>query len=1364
MAKFERFNVDVEGGKNNSARWNIWLRRFDLYIEANEIVGDRKKIANLLTEAGSSIEEIYEAIRNQAVLKKDETYADISKLISDHFAPQKNLNMCKLKFRDTNQLMGENIDSYYVRLKTAAVACEFTKPDDEILLQLIQGCNDKRVKIKASQEVITLENLLKFIHSLEYSSESNTAPSYRKEQGGCKIESVFQVERTSKSNQANKFGKRASSRKCFNCGYDFPHVGECRAKGKTCGTCGKIGHFEKFCYGKNKATKTKNFTHGKRMFQLDNDKTCNKDKPTEHKNEDITQIQESYSIFSISNNNIACPRIKVNILGSTIEVGIDTQASINAITKETFNQMSIKPNLLKDNSIVYSFDGKQPLKSIGKFNTLVYANDKSIDAEFIVFDGVRDNLLSYTTSVDLQLIKLTYALNNKEDTFHKSIVEKYPDLFSGKIGRLKDYKLKIHINKDIKPIIQKERKIPFHLKERIEKAIDKMIKDDIIEPVNGEATPHVSCFVAVPKPSNVNEVRITLDAKLINRAIERERHNMPTVDELKAELNGAKFLSKLDFNGGYHQIEIEEESRYITVFRTPKGLMRYKRLVMGISCASEMFQRAIEHSLNGIQGQKNLIDDCFIWGDSEETHDANLNATLTRIQEKGLTLNPEKCVFKQTELEFFGMKFSKEGIAITDEKIKALKEAKLPDTQSELRSFLGFANFCSDSIPELAINAKLLWKMTHNNKPKKLIWTEDSKGKFEMVKNTILTTALSYFNKKWETVLEVDAGPEGAGAVLYQVEPDKPDSKHIVCFWSQAFSEVEQRYSQVEKEALGVVLACEKFRIYLVGKKFLLYTDNKAVELIYKNPKSNPPARIRRFNLRLMDLEFDIKHKPGKDNMADYLSRNPLEKSITNRETYLAEQFLYFVGEHNTPRAIKVDELMEATKNDQTFKRLIVAIQTNIFPNDPSLRAYRKIKDELSVYQNKLILRGSRIVVPEVLRPNIVKIAHEGHLGIVKTKQLIRERVWFPGIDSMVENEIKQCVPCQLVNDGGFRREPLRMSKFPTNAWEKLQIDFHSLPNGSELMCIIDLCSSFPIVVDVPSTAHHHILPKLDTIFDLMGFPEEIRTDNGPPFQGHHFESFCKNFGIKHIKSTPEWPEANGKVENFNKNMRKLIQKSFIGNADWKSDLNSFLRAYRNAPQCSSGVPPAEMIFVHSNSSKLPLKIGDNRTKSEIYNIAKANDNNSKASMKSYADKKRKTIEHSFEIGDKVLVNQLYNKKVFNKIKSKAANEVFEIKKIKGPMITVFSNNREFTRNVFLFKKAPSTLEANAIDDNLFLNSTPNAEVEEHIENIEQAHEEIAESAILEQPRRTSARVKIPIDRFIAEPACGLRNRQPDRR
>ena len=1374
MSKFEKFEVDVEGGKINSTRWQIWLRRFDLFIEANGVTGDRKMIATLLNEAGSGVEEIYEAIRDTTVAKADEKYADIAKLITNHFAPQKNLNMSKLKFRETCQYQGENVDSYYVRLKTAAVQCEFgTSNNDEILLQLIQGSIDKRVKLKASQETVTLDNLLKYIRSLEFSSEVSVS-SYKKEQGSCKVESICKLESRNVVD-FNRIKQASTNKLCFRCGREFPHKGKCRALDQKCNKCGKLGHFAKCCKGgvdnKPKFTKHKFDNTAKRSYQIQTIKSSNADENINMKvnDENVTEIRsESYNLFSISNGDLACPRIMIDILGSTIEAGIDTQASINAISKQTFDKMTIKPELKFDNTIVYSFDGKKPMKSLGKFISIVKANRKAVKAEFLVFDDVRDNLLSYQTSRDLELVKLTFALESKEDVFHKNVVAKFPDLFSGKIGRLKDYKLKFHINKDIKPIIQKERKIPFHLKEAIEKAIDDMIVDDIIEPVSGEATPHVSCFVAVPKPSNPKEVRITLDAKIINKSIERERHNMPTLDELKAKLNGAKYISKIDFKGGYHQIEIDEESRYITVFRTPKGLMRYKRLVQGISCSSEMFQNAVEKILNGLNGVMNLIDDGFIWGSTEEEHDENLYAVLQRLQDKGLTLNPEKCVLKQKELEFFGMKFSSEGISITDEKVKALKEAKLPITQSELRSFLGFANFCSDSIPELAINARLLWKMTHSNKPKKIVWTEDLIKRFEMVKDTVSTTALSYFNKDWDTVLEVDAGPEGAGAVLYQTEPGDVNSKHIVCFWSKSFSDVEMRYSQVEKEALGVVLACEKFRLYLVGKKFLLYTDNKAVELIYKNPKSKPPARISRFNLRLMDLEFDIKHKPGKDNIADYLSRHPLKTHETNRETYLAEQYLYFISEQNAPRAVQIEQLMDATSQDMTLQAVIQAIKKNDFSNNQNLKYYKRFKDELSIYQDKLVLRGSRIVVPEKYWSQMVKIAHEGHLGIVKTKQLIRDRIWFPHIDKMVENEIQQCKACQLVGSSGYRPEPLKISEFPDRPWQKVQADFHILPDGTELLSIIDLFSSFPVVVGVPTTAHIYVIPKLESIFSLMGIPEFIRTDNGPPFQGYNFKDFCRNYGIKHIKTTPEWPQANGKIENFNKNLRRLIQKSFIDNLNWESELNNFLRAYRNAPQCSSQIAPSELIFVKSNSSKLPLRIQDLRLKKDIQMLAEENDQQAKGKMKLYADKRRKAVQHEFSVGDKVLVNQFHNKKVYNKIKSKAANELFEIKAIKGSMITAFSGNRELTRNVSLFKKAPDTMEHSY--EYILNNNICCAEADKNFHSEHQEHNNVDNELVeLEatpqiQVFRRSERIRHPVDRYVAEPASGLLNRLPKSR
>ena len=356
--------------------------------------------------------------------------------------------MSKIKFRDTVQHLNENIDAYYVRLKTAAAACEFTSPDDEILLQLIQGCIDKRAKIKATQDTITLADMLKFLRSIETTCEASKT-SYKKEEGACKIEYAYKLD-YKKHHNTNK-PSSTSDKKCFRCGGSYPHAKECRAKGQKCNLCGKLDHFAKYCKSsKTNNSKTYNQNRDKQAQRTHQVQIANnKQKETESVTNNNMVMNESYNVYQVSKDDSACPRIIVDILGSQIEVGIDTQSSINAISKETFEKMIIKPDLLKDDSVVYSFDGKQPLKSIGKFKAIVGANNKSCDAEFLVFQGVRDNLLSYQSSMKLKLVKLTFSLNGRDETFHKNIVNKYPDLFSGKIGRLKDYKLKFHINKDV---------------------------------------------------------------------------------------------------------------------------------------------------------------------------------------------------------------------------------------------------------------------------------------------------------------------------------------------------------------------------------------------------------------------------------------------------------------------------------------------------------------------------------------------------------------------------------------------------------------------------------------------------------------------------------------------------------------------------------------------------------------------------------------------------------------------------------------------------------------------------------------------------------------------------------------------------
>ena len=175
--------------------------------------------------------------------------------------------------------------------------------------------------------------------------------------------------------------------------------------------------------------------------------------------------------------------------------------------------------------------------------------------------------------------------NSQKNT--ESIVKSFEDVFKG-TGRLKDVQLDLHVDKSVTPIAQPLRQTPFKMKKQIEDKIDELEKNDIIEKTSGP-TPWVSNIVAVPKQNNT--VRLAIDMRQANKAILRERFPMPNIDETLQQMNGASVFSRLDLTEAFHQIEISEQSRYITTFVCHKGLYRYKRLNYGVSSATELFQR-----------------------------------------------------------------------------------------------------------------------------------------------------------------------------------------------------------------------------------------------------------------------------------------------------------------------------------------------------------------------------------------------------------------------------------------------------------------------------------------------------------------------------------------------------------------------------------------------------------------------------------------------------------------------------------------------------------------------------------------------------------------------------------------------------
>ena len=331
----------------------------------------------------------------------------------------------------------------------------------------------------------------------------------------------------------------------------------------------------------------------------------------------------------------------------------------------------------------------------------------------------------------------------------------------------------------------------------------------------------------------------------------------------------------------------------------------------------------------------------------------------------------------------------------------------------------------------------------------------------------------------------------------------------IISYASRALSGVEKRYSQTEKETLAIVWGYEHFHLYLFGSDFTLITDHKPLEIIFNNGKSRPPARIERWRLRLQPYDFTVTYRPGSNNPADYMSRHPYtEKNEKHfRHDKMAEEYLNFITTNAIPKTMTLTEIANATTHDDILQDVISRIFTGRWKGLQQrydIQPFIRVKDELTIVttsEGSILLCNNRIVIPTTLQQRVVNIAHEGHMEIVKTKQLLREKVWFPAMNNLVESTLAQCLPC-LASTPCNNTEPIRMTKIQEKPWSHVSADFYGpLPTGEYLLVLMDDYSRFPIVEITTSISAKAIIPKLDKIFSMFGIPDEFKTDNG-----HHFK------------------------------------------------------------------------------------------------------------------------------------------------------------------------------------------------------------------------------------------------------------------
>ncbi len=317
----------------------------------------------------------------------------------------------------------------------------------------------------------------------------------------------------------------------------------------------------------------------------------------------------------------------------------------------------------------------------------------------------------------------------------------------------------------------------------------------------------------------------------------------------------------------------------------------------------------------------------------------------------------------------FGQIFSSQGCKPEPKRVQDLQNAQVPKSVHDVRSLLGMANYSSKYIANFATLTSPLRDLTKKNA--KFEWTKTHQTAF-----TDLTDALSsaqcmaYFDTEKDTYVTVDASAVGVSAILSQRTKGTSDEK-VVAYASRALTNVEKRYSQIEKEALATIWGVEHFHLYLYGKQFALVTDHKPLEVIYGSRKSKPSARIERWVLRLQPYSFKVVYKPGNTNPADYLSRHPTRTSLKQQK--MAEGYVNYITQNSVPKAMTLEEIQTATDADRTLKGLRAAIKLDNWHYD-IVKPFKAVKEELTVTTTGIILRGSRIVIPKTLQQRAIDI------------------------------------------------------------------------------------------------------------------------------------------------------------------------------------------------------------------------------------------------------------------------------------------------------------------------------------------------------------------------------------------------------
>jgi len=843
--------------------WEEWLESIEREFRFFKIESDQDKKDAIIIYGGKELARLEKSLPDPA---NGNMYEKIKEKLNTYYTPKKNKQHARYIFSKCTPTNEESTVAYAARLREKAATCEFSDMDDRILEHLIQTVRNVNLIQKAISKKWNLEKFIEEAGQMEdIKIQVDSMKAVKAE-----VAKVRQTDR----HQYKPATRQPQKQMCKYCGKTGIHEPgqNCPAYGKKCANCFRYNHFAAVCRSPAKKSDMKksrdkqnksNYRQGRNRVKKTEVEEGSTSSDDDYFMQSIKHLHTVKKIKSPNNHQEDKYRktVEIKIDDVVARVEPDTGADVNimdehqfkALSHRTTNELRLQASEIKLGTL------QSALQVKGVFKAVLRNRTCGINAEFVVLKGRINSapLLSKDTLQELGMIQIdpdgSLAEENElriKSVYHnseyKELIDKYKDVFDG-IGQIRDKKNNTEIyarftmKEEAAPVAQKARPVAYFLQEPLKKWLEQGVEDGLFERVpHGDPITWCSPMVVQPKPRYAgvehlepHMIRASIDLRVPNKYMERNRiaHN-PIVEDFTHAFHDCVIFSKLDMRQGYHQLLLHPDSRTVATFSTPWGNMRPRRLVFGAKAAQDLFDEVVYRIFGDIPMCLNQRDDILIGGRNKSEHDKTLDAVLKRAAEYNITFNLEKAKFGVSEIDFYGYVFTKDGLKPDPDKVRAVKESAPPTSKADVRSFLGMLGYLSKFIPNYSKLVDTLRQLTH--KDVKFKWEKEEKKAFETLKNAITDQrTLMYFDPKRPIIVRTEASfHEGISAGLFQPTDRGLQPVHFI---SRTMTDTEKRYSQTEKDALAIVWAKKRFRMYLLGAPKIKHSTQTTAQPIQQS-------------------------------------------------------------------------------------------------------------------------------------------------------------------------------------------------------------------------------------------------------------------------------------------------------------------------------------------------------------------------------------------------------------------------------------------------------------------------------------------------------------------------------------------------